>query len=367
MILHLVSDHFVTNTCLKVFREKLPGQNIVLIFNHFGYKVDGDAVITEKNASEIADKIDFTSIKYVIVSFLTLKKIRFIEQYVPADIPVIWWTYGVDLYVSFLEKRGYKVFYNNPDRYRFLGIISLPIINLLRVIQYKRIRDIHDRFISERLFGFVPCIAPEFDLLQSYIDKKIELIRIHPFGASFQFDGRFTQGNDIAVGHSASISDNHLYALRYLDDLNLRDSNIYLTLSYSNKVPQYTEEVKRRYKKKFGDQVCFIETFMNKPDFLDFQFHYKIMIIPSWRQEALDNIYTCFQIGIKLVLSERNIVYQYLKDYGFIIFPLEQLNQTMLDTRLDSEIMKHNQQLFEQFVTERRNNYYLDFNKYFKE
>ncbi|MBO7416887.1 MAG: TDP-N-acetylfucosamine:lipid II N-acetylfucosaminyltransferase [Bacteroidaceae bacterium] len=351
---------------MKIFRDELPDQNIVLIFNHFGYQVDGDAVVTDKNAGDIAQQIDFSCVSYVIVSFLTGKKISFIKKYVPKHIPVIWWTYGVDLYMTFLEKRGFRVFYSNPDRYRFLGIFSLPLIRLLRLMQNKHIRDVQNEFISDRLFGFVPCIVPEFDLLQSYIDKKIELIRIHPFGASFKFEGRFSQGNDIALGHSASISDNHLYALKYLRQLHLGESNLYLTLSYSNKVPKYTEEVKRKFKKAFGNQVRFIETFMDKPDYLESQFRYKMMILPSWRQEALDNIYTCLQIGIKLVLSDRSIVYQYLKEYGFIVFSIEQLTQIELERPFDLIEKQHNQQLFVRFIEERKSNYYSDFNGYFK-
>jgi hypothetical protein len=365
MILHLVSDHYVTNTCLKIFREELPGQNIVLVYNHFGYSVEGDEIVTDDNAAAIARQIDFSKITCVVISFMTGKKRQFVERFVPFGIPVIWWTYGMDFYVGYLEKRGYQVFYSPPDKYRFGGVLTMPLLNLFRFFQNRGIRNEQDRFMADRLSGFVPCIRPEYDLLPD-IKKKVRLIQIHPYGSSFKFDGRFTEGNDISLGHSASISDNHLYALKYLNRLDIGESQLYLTLSYSNKVPRYTQAVRRHFRKRYGGQVHFIDTLMDKQTYFESQFRYKMMILPSWRQEALDNIYTCLQIGIKLVLSEKSVVYRYLKEYGFFVFSLEHLTQDDLATPLNRETMQHNQLLFEKFVEERKRNYYADFQKYFK-
>lgn len=365
MILHLVSDHLVTNTCLKIFREKLSGQNIVLLFNSFGHQVDGDFVVTDKNKSQISSQIDYSKVTHVVVSYLTKEKAQFIKQFVPSKIPVIWWAYGNDLYFNFLNRRGANVLYSNPDKYRFGGRLLWPFYYLLR----RPLANIYNKNVQkvvlDRLQGFVPCIRPEYDLLRQYVKRDFNLIQIHPYGASLKFDGRFAEGNNIAIGHSASISDNHLYALKYLKNLDLGDSEIYITLSYSNKIPKYTEDVKRKFKKQYGDRVHLIETMMPKDEYWQSQYRYKAMILPSWRQEALDNIYTCLQIGIKLILSERSIVFQYLKEYGFIVFAIEKMDQKCLDTPLTLDEKRHNQQLFVKFVEERKCAYYDDFNKFF--
>lgn len=366
MILHLVSDHLVTNTCLKIFREKLPGQNIILIFKKFGYKVDGDFIVTDQNSFQVASQIDFSHVTHVVVSCLTNKKIQFLKKFVPSNIPVIWWMYGIDFYVGFLTKRGFRVFYSDPDKYRFGGRLLWPFYHLLlRPLSHMYYKNIQ-KVIEKRLKGFVPCIRPEYDLLRNYIsNREFDMIQIHPYGASFNFDGKFSDGNDIAIGHSASISDNHLYALKFLKKLDLVNSDLFLTLSYSNKVPKYTEDVRRKFKKIYGDKVHLIETMMPKEEYFESQFRYKMIIIPSWRQEGLDNIYTCLQIGIKLVLSERSIVFQYLKEYGFLVYAIERMDQNCLDIPMTLEEKKHNQQLFVKFVEERKRNYYADFEKYF--
>jgi len=41
------------------------------------------------------------------------------------------------------------------------------------------------------------------------------------------------------------------------------------------------------------------------------------------------------------------------------------MDQNCLDTPLTLEEKKHNQQLFEKFMEERKRNYYSDFEKYF--
>lgn len=367
MILHLVSDHFVTNTCLRIFREKLPNQNIVLVFEYFGHKVDGDAIVTDSNEAEVANKIDFSKIDFIIISILSRKKLHFIRKYVPANIPLIWWSYGVDLYSGYLRLRGFNLYFSDPDKFMYWGRLSFPLIKFSRFFANFYFRHQQEKYIINRLVGYIPCIKPEYDLLRQYVkNKNFELIQIHPYGASFKFDGRYAEGNDIAIGHSASISDNHLYALKYLKMQNLGDSDIYITLSYSNTLPRYTKEVKQKYEQEYGDKVHFIETMMPKKEYFESQFRYKAMILPSWRQEALDNIYTCLQIGIKLILSERSIVFQYLKEYGFIIFAIEKMDQECLDTPLTLDEKRHNQQLFVKFVEERKRNYYSDFDKYFR-
>lgn len=365
MILHLVSDHFATNACLKIFEEKLPGQNKILVFKHFGYKVNNGIVVTDKNASEIAMQIDFKTVTHIVVSLLSRRKVHFIRKYVPANIPIVWWVYGADLYANFLEKRGFEFSYSKPDRYRYFGGLTFPLIKLLRFFDNFYFRYIQDKYVINRLAGFVPCIQPEYDLLRQYVKKDFSLIRIHSYGASYKFDGRFTEGKDIALGHSASITDNHLYALNFLKKLDLRDAELYLTLSYSNQIPKYTEEVKQKFKAFYGDKVHLIETMMPKDEYFQSQFRYKAMILPSWRQEALDNIYTCLQMGIKLILSERSVVYRYLKDFGFIIYSIEQLTQECLDSPLELEAQRYNQQLFMKFIEERKVAYYSDFEKYF--
>ena len=366
MILHLVDDHFATNSCLKIFEDELPGENIILVFSkYFGYSINNGISLIENNISDILRGIDFSQIKYVIVSYLSREKILFIKKYIPKSIPLIWWTYGSDLYVNFLKIRGLKVFYSSPDSYGRFGKLALPFLTISRFFANIYFRHLQNKYVIKRLVGFVPCIQPEYDLLCQYVKKDFSLIRIHPFGASFKFDGRFTQGKDIALGHSASISDNHLYALKLLKNLDLGDSDLYLTLSYSNQIPRYTEEVKQKYKDKYGDKVHFIESMMPRDEYFRSQFRYKAMILSSWRQEALDNIYTCLQIGIRLILSEKGILYKFFQEYGFKVYSLEMLTQEVIDTPLPLQERIHNQQLFEQFVSERKKNFYDDFRHYF--
>ena len=366
MILHLVSDHYYTNIGLRIFEEKLPGQNIILVIGkHFGYIINNGISVTDENVSDIVQKIDFSKIDYVIVSYLSRKKMNFIRKYIPQNIPLIWWTYGNDLYANFLRIRGFKVFYSDPDKYSFCGKWGLPFFKILRYCANYYFRY-QDKYVINRLVGFVPCIYPEYSLLRRYTNKDFNLIRIHSYGASYKFDGQYTNGKDIALGHSASISDNHLYALNYLKKLDLGDAELYLTLSYSNRIPRYTEEVRRKFRNAYGEKVRFIESMVPKNEYFESQFRYKAMILPSWRQEALDNIYTCLQIGIKLILSERSIVFQYLKEYGFIVFAIEKMDQECLDNPLTLDEKRHNQQLFVKFVEERKRNYYSDFDKYFK-
>ena len=372
MILHLVTKHFFSNTGLSVFEKRAPGQNIVLVIGSMPNavkSVNNGIEVSDENVCEVVKSIDFSNVNQVVIHYLTGKIASFVRSYIPEGIPLYWWTYGGDLYQPFLERRGYDVFYTDltPFRpgwvymtYRFLQICRNRILYNLGVFG-------HDKYVQRELLhrirGMIPCIPPDHEMACKYLKRHLEIVRVHPFGYPL-YDEVFYNGNVISVGHSASYSDNHLYALKFLSKIDIKDSAISLTLSYNVNSNKYVDAVKKRYRKQFNEKVNFVVDYL-KEDYYKSQNEVKIMILPTWRQEALANVISCFLKGIKLFLSKRGPMYSHFKEYGFKCFAIEDISQNIFETPLTLEEKQYNRSLMLQYLDEKERTIDVDFKLFF--
>lgn len=377
MILHLVTRHHVSNSCLSVFENRLPGQNVILVLGSLKNsaslpEVKNSIEVSEENEKSVVESLDFSIISHVVIHYLTPNNASFVQKYVPEGIPLYWWTYGWDLYGQFLERRGYDLFYTDltPFKpgwpymvYRFLETYKNRLN--FRLGRLKGDKYMQTEFL-DRIDGIIPCIPPDYEVACKYLHKNYKIVRVHPVGNP-PFDEEFHDGNVIAIGHSASFTDNHLYALKYLSKIDIKDSVISLTLSYNINSYRYLNAVKDRFKNKYKEKVRFIENILSKEDFFKSQNNLKILIIPSWRQEALSNIGSCLLRGVKIFLSKKGPMYKYFLDYGYKVYAIEDITQNEVDTPLTYEEKLHNRKLRLHHVQERRKLIDEDFKLYFGE
>src|SRR5699024_621062 len=84
----------------------------------------------------------------------------------------------------------------------------------------------------------------------------------------------------------------------------------------------YTEIV-RKEAAKIPTQIKFRDQFLSRSDFKAVYQQSAALIINSYRQMALGNIFTALQTGTKIYLSEKNITYYWLKKNRFMISSIE--------------------------------------------
>lgn len=372
MILHLVTKHRVSNGHLSVFEKNRLGQNIVLVIDTQAGpvpSVNNGIEVNNNNSAEIVKAIDFNSVNQIVIHYLTPKIAHFVQKYVPEGIPIYWWTYGGDLYQPCLERRGYDLFYYDltPFRpgwrymvYRFFETKKVRLEYKLGILHGSYMQS----QLMNRIVGIIPCIPPDHSLACKYINKNFKLIRIYQRVARPTEDV-FQNGNGVAIGHSASYSDNHLYALKYLSKIDIKDSEVSLTLSYNVNSNVYLDMIKKRFKSRFKDKVTFIEDILSKEEWSESQNKLKIMILPTWRQEALANVYSAFWRGVKLFLSKKGPMYDYFLDYGFKVFAIEDMNQHLFDMPLTEDEKLHNRNLMNRYREEGNTLESVNFDYYF--
>jgi hypothetical protein len=129
-------------------------------------------------------------------------------------------------------------------------------------------------------------------------------------------------GNDIMIGNSSSLTNNHLEVFEKLKTLEV-ENNIVVPLSYGDK--KLAKILIDEGKKMFGKQFKPITDFMPLDDYTRLMQSCGIVIMNQYRQQAVGNIITAVYLGVKVFLDKRNTIYQYLKRNGCYIYSLDDL------------------------------------------
>lgn len=360
MILHIVGSHMATRGSLSLFEDTFPNKNVILYLLDDGKANVINNGIT-KSFSSIKDAVketDLTSVKVVVIQLLLHKKKMVLLKYIPSHIPVIWHMFGGDLYNHFLFIKGYELY--APQTIRYLKKeVGFPL-NVKKFLFNKIWVKIVDHIVIKRIVGVIPCLEPDFYLACDYLKKEFDYVNIHRIQKKLSLP--FTTGNDILIGHSASMTNNHLYVLDILKNVALGDSKLYLPLSYNIQNAEYKSDVKLKYKVTFGENVNFMEELQEREAYVNGFMNYKAAFFPCWRQEALGNIYICFQLGVKVFLSTHNPCYNYFKKVGFYVYDIESIIDEKDLAPLSQEEKERNRDLF----VEMRNNKDLIVNRVIK-
>ena len=360
MILHIVSPHNWTKEFLNYFEENIPHNNAVVCLFDDGRVEYSNGEITETylNAGAIENKIKLLDISVAVVQHLTPIKKSFIVKYLPARIPIVWWMFGADLYNRFLSKKGYELY--APQTLPFLKC-TIPH-QIKRDLFYLRERY-YEAIILKRVIGVIPCDMPDYKLACEVIGRPVDLVFVTPYQDILNLP--LCTGHDILVCHSASLTNNHLYALDYMRKWEIGESEIYIPLSYNIQSESYCTAVIEGFRETFGEKTHCLLEFESYNSYINRFLKYKIAVFATWRQEALGNIEICFQIGVKVMMSKHNPYYLYFKSIGLKVFALEEVETKNDLEPLSEEDKIHNREVFYQIISERKERFINDIKTYF--
>lgn len=352
MLLNIVGVHNATKPFTKIFTDAFPNQIITVCLKEKGNGADllmDGKEYSFQNEEDMPRQIDFSKVSVVVVHLVTFQKECFILKYISPDVPVIWWVYGGDLYNCFLYGRGYKLY--APQTLPFVRSSQNGIFFLKRMIFDYLYRPWLDKRFFKRIKGIIPCEQPDYEFACKLTGKTLDLVNISP--RSKNIDLPFAEGGDICIGHSASMTNNHLYALDIIKKIPLGNSKLVLPLSYNVQSADYKEEVMKQYRQCFGEKVSFLLDYQSLDEYRKGYLNYKVALYPCWRQEALGNIFICLQLGIKVFLSIHNPCYQYFKKLGYYIYAMEDITGTDILTPLSLAEKEYNRNLYLKISQER--------------
>ena len=360
-ILHLINDHQVIERTLGVYENLFPNQNEVLIFSKTEkYKHlnahSSCTCVTQKNLKQIAKRYDFSDITHIIDNYMTMEKIDFIKL-VPSEIHVCWEVYGYDLYDQFLEPNGFKITNVNKKHYQKYSFARIHLSYLFKWALYVRgYRNIFlweknpkFRYICNRINSIQYCCGYDAQYIEEFAHRKIPSYEVFNYSLNEVLgdlkDSAFTTGKNVLVGNSASISNNHLYILTFLQRVGISpETKLIMPLSYGGTI-MYVADVEKQYNDAFPEHVQTLRQYMPLHEYNKIFLDVNSCIMSAWRQESIGTIIMCLYLGIKVFMSNRSPLYKWLVECGFKIFELENVTQVFLEAPLDNDIREFNRKL----------------------
>lgn len=344
MILHLAQDEKFIDNALSNFEHFTSGKNKLVVFSELKElkyiriaKVD--YLINPKKFSPKKLIKKLGHIDLIISHSLFEGSVKVIKQ---ATCPVVWLGFGIDYYPLIVDS-SFSLFQSKTaSLYNELiellnNKLKLSIIKIIkRIFPQSFFHSSNFRYLqlikSGKITFFAPVIKPEYDLLKNkcmsnnfpeYIDFN--------FGSGYASDENFFSkiqitGNNILLGNSASFTNNHIEAIDIIaNHIKNKSRKIIVPLNYGDefykfKILSYAEKV-------LGSSFEPILDFMDKKEFYLKISSCSICIMNHLRQQALGSISMMLLWGAKVFLNEKNMLYQYLKDIGFIVFSIDEICQ----------------------------------------
>lgn len=157
-------------------------------------------------------------------------------------------------------------------------------------------------------------------------------------------------GDNILLGNSASMSNNHLEAFDLLSQFQIDERKIIVPLSYGDK--KYAKSICKTGAQVFGENFEPLLNFMSLKKYNKTISQCSIVIMNHYRQQSVGNIVAMLWIGSKVYLDEKNTFYHYLKRIGIVVYSINKdlsnrnknvfvgLNQTEIN--LNRELLRLN-------------------------
>ncbi len=150
-------------------------------------------------------------------------------------------------------------------------------------------------------------------------------------------------GDNIIVGNSISIENNHLDAFFRLKNFELYDRKIIVPLSYGESFKGLKDHLISEGQKNFSLNNFFpILDFMDRQSYNHLICNCSVAILNHNKQHAWGNILTFLYIGLKVFLNKKNPLYAYLTNLDIVVFEMNSLSQANIDSKLPFSSVKHN-------------------------
>lgn len=361
MILHLINDEKIVANTIASIEGVLPGQNTYIIFcspNRQYYSKNLNTIekniILFKHPNDLLG-LDFTKYEKVVISLFDEPKYQFVEKYIKHPVKIYWAIWGGDLYNEILLGRGYQLYSKNNSyakAHRFKIFIKRLFLNRIRTIKYTK-------FIKGKV-DYLLCVPCDAKLLNKYLGIKKRTLPSFAY-AYDQILGkelldtsvRYNSKN-ILCGNSASYTNNQEYVLEKINNIGLKaEYSVVMPLNYGGD-ENYISNIIKLGNVYFGEQYKPLCEFLPLNKYNQILLDATISVFGSWRQEAVGNIVILLYLGSKVYLSKRNPLLEHFRQYGFIIFTIEEADYSTFYQPIDEICKSNNRELVKKIFSHER-------------
>jgi len=375
-ILHIIKDEKFFDGISELYDNISEISNTyLLIVEEQNYKfkyIKNTSRVTLGSNHEELKKI-LSSKTYDIVLFHSLYFIYmyYLFKYIRPDVKIIWWSWGYEIYSHTysvpaiidiqLFKPLTKKIYNKITGE---GNLIYYIKYFIDLIFQKHIRQKRIKKILSRIDYMIPVLECERDLIRKKYDCFHAKLLYHPTVIPESGFSGMPSKDNILIGNSAILTNNHLDIWNQITSLELTNRTFYFPVNYGS---QTYKDLLKNHIKSESNTIIFIEDFMKIDKYFSILKSCSFAIYGVMRQQAMGNINYCLENGIKLFLYKQSIPYLDLKKNGFIIFSIEDdlnkeqlniplsLDEALINYRLIRSRRKKKMECFNDFLKEIRN------------
>ena len=354
-VLHIIKDDKFFDSVFNQFETVKQFENIAVLLVQ---KVEGyqfQYIKGVENVTIVKDT-DFTNLlldgAYDIVFFhsLTVDKYKYITR-IPKNKIIIWWSWGYDLYNSvygmrpLLEVNLFRPLTSsviNSQR----GIVY-DIKQLIKKILFSRYYTRLRQQVIERIDYFQPVIPLEYQLLKEipgFNAKEFYYPLCFSDYANVLIDYKKNTNGSILIGNSQAPTNNHFDVWHDVNKYIPDGRDVIFPINYIGD-KEYADEISNRIHST-SHNLHFLKDFMPKDEYFNMIDNCSYAIFGVMRQQAMGNINYCISHGIKVFLYRDSLVYRFLKENGYIVFAIEEIDENSFVTPLTHEEMELNAKAF---------------------
>ncbi len=260
----------------------------------------------------------------------------------PKSLKVFWFVWGYDIYNTPKNHPYVKLELLHPKskiaieevyrlrRHPLHKRIKWGIKRfLLNIIDYKRQYHNDDRRVYEKAVERVDYCAGvfplEYDLLvgkPGFRAKEVIFELANPIDWVPCPNDLPNIGENILVGNSADINNNHLDLIEYIKKLDLNGRKLIIPVSYGGS-KEYAYMVKAAYEEEFGDKALVLTDYLPRQKYYDLLSSAGYAIFFHERQQASCNVEELLRHGVKIFFSETSLNYRHYSETGYHVYTVQ--------------------------------------------
>ena len=358
MILHLAADEKFIDSAIYQFETTFPDQNVYYILTNNVKKIkyvklDNKNIRLAKETEDVLAEIvrKCENYKLIVLHGLDAFKSKVVLKSIPA-VKFLWIIWGNEVYNNHRLFK-YNILGNKTRKQYGQKLIIERIKDIFRLLYFKFIFNEKppEKLILKalkRINYMGSGIKEEYDLFFKYgiINAKYFKYLYYPIEYILQDQiDKKVSSNNIMIGHSASITSNHLEIFEMIQNVDLGDSKIYLPLSYGPK--EFANKIKQSAINIFGEGVITLEDFLPLNQYNKIVQSCSIFLFNHYRQKAFGNIIVALWFGARVYLNSQNIILQSLINKGVTLFNIDNFIKDFKAKKLglSTEIIKKNREI----------------------
>ena len=355
-VLHIIKDDKFYDCVINAFESDERFENrSVLFVNSSEYEFflikqteKVELLWTKKMLKECLQSSDYDVIFF---HSLSVEKYWYFH-FIPNNKIVIWWGWGFDLYSSEYGMNPLiPIDLYKPETKQLMDSIKQSglkrkLKGCIRDIFWRPYYESLRRKVIARIDYFQPVIPFEYQLMKE-VDgfQAKEFYYPRCFTSYYAETGCIKNENGgILIGNSATYTNNHLDVWTDIRKYVPSYRNIIIPVNYG--VQRYADHLSKEIKSK-SHHIHIIREFMPRDEYFKLIDGCSYAVFGVLRQQAMGNIYHCLYQGVKVFLYRDSLVYRFLKEWGYVVFAIEDIDEFSFSTPLSLNELEKNAKAFE--------------------